>query len=263
MTNITIPDTIDAAKESLAGLDGLITAKKWERAAVVWAFSEPQQGRRNFDGNPTKLSIADFAALQIQGLTTRETVGRYWKAWQDAIDLGKAEDVFPGNRVTLPDLAWGEVYISERREEGRTGSGGTVELPQTKDPEKLRDHFTQHPDSAQRIADALPPRTRSQIADQVQHQRTQVTQAAMSERNPHPEAPDASRARTIADFIGSASTNLQLALRNIPDGNLTEDERVWLGERLGGVQELVDHISDGLSEVLNENEIYEFLKGQS
>lgn len=267
MTNIVIPATIDAAKESLAGLDGLITAKEWERAAIVYAFTRDgipgEGGPGRQDGTSTILLPSEFAALGVAGLRSDKTVRRHRKAWQDAIDAGEAEDVFPGNKVTLPNLAWGEIYVSERREDGRTSEGGTVELPQTKDPEKLRDHFTQHPDSAQRIADALPPRTRSAIADQVQHQRTQQVQVATGQRDSRPEAPNASRARTIADFIGSASTNLQLALRNIPDGNLTDSERTWLGERLGDVQGLVDRISDGLSGALDESEIYAFLKEQA
>lgn len=35
----TIPETIEQATESLTGLERLLTAKQWERAAIVYAFT--------------------------------------------------------------------------------------------------------------------------------------------------------------------------------------------------------------------------------
>jgi hypothetical protein len=108
VTTINIPASIVDATTSLDGLARLLQAKQWERAAIVYAFTEPQQGKRSSDfaGNPAKLSQTDFAALGITGLKDRNQVAAYRKAWQEAIDLGKAVEVKPGDAVTLPDLTW-------------------------------------------------------------------------------------------------------------------------------------------------------------
>lgn len=107
---ITIPKSVKGLTERLVDLDGLVTSKEWERAAIVAACTEAKQGQRNnLDGNPTKLlpmSITEFAKLGIHGLTTRETIQRYRSAWETT----KIE-VAPGQAVTLPTA---DFPVSER-----------------------------------------------------------------------------------------------------------------------------------------------------
>jgi hypothetical protein len=104
VTTINIPASIEDAKTGLTGLDRLLQAKQWERAAIVYAFtSNDGRGRpTGNDGNPT-FTMAAFAALGITGLKTREAVASYRKAWEDG---GTSKDIKPGDAVVLPDLKW-------------------------------------------------------------------------------------------------------------------------------------------------------------
>lgn len=129
-TVIDLPKTIGKAKQVLAGLDGLVTAKEWERAAIVWAFTEkgrPGPGDRAGTG---AISIREFSRLGVAGLRREETVRLYRKAWQYAIDHKSAEDVRPGDSVVLPDIPWEEAYqandipdgLRKAAEEDETGA---------------------------------------------------------------------------------------------------------------------------------------------
>lgn len=90
----------------------MITASEWQRAALVWAFTtgENKGGRgKNLPTNG-QVSISSFAALEISGLTKRDTVAKYRKAWKLAIEGseelglkdGVATDVKPGDLIDLP-----------------------------------------------------------------------------------------------------------------------------------------------------------------
>src|SRR4051812_10608292 len=73
--------------ERLTGLERLITAKRWERAAIVYAFTT--NVRRRTDLHPEvgfPVTMARFAQLGFTGLTSKDTVARYRAAWQLAID---------------------------------------------------------------------------------------------------------------------------------------------------------------------------------
>jgi hypothetical protein len=103
---IKIP-TADELKTKLSGLDRLLTAKRWEKAAIVWAFTitgEPGRPGKEPVIRQFPCSISEFARLGFGGLSQRDTVTRYRKAWQDAIDLGAACSVEPGDEVDLPNL---------------------------------------------------------------------------------------------------------------------------------------------------------------
>lgn len=83
----------------------LLTANKWERAAIVYAFTDiggPRNSGRE-KPPPPKLNIRDFAALGFSGLTTNKSVSRYRDAWITAINNGWAVPVEPGQEVYLPD----------------------------------------------------------------------------------------------------------------------------------------------------------------
>lgn len=110
---ILIPNTIAEARESLGGIGRLLTAKQWERAAIVYAFTKEvgRGGNHGNDGNPA-LTIAEFAGHKIVGLSTREQVTAYRAAWQAAIDAGKAEPVQPGDVIEPPAMDWKESFGS-------------------------------------------------------------------------------------------------------------------------------------------------------
>jgi hypothetical protein len=103
--NITIPATIEEATTGLDGIGKLLTAKEWERAAIVYAFTNPAQGQRNVGATAPKLSIRAFAALGITGLRHHTDVTAYRKAWESAI-LDGAPEAVPGVEIELPSLPW-------------------------------------------------------------------------------------------------------------------------------------------------------------
>jgi hypothetical protein len=105
-TSIVIPKTIEAAKAGLGGIEALLTAKQWERAAIVYAFTQPgaQGGTQVNDGKPP-LTISAFVALGITGLRDRHQVRLYRKAWESAMEVG-APNAKPGDTIVLPDLPW-------------------------------------------------------------------------------------------------------------------------------------------------------------
>lgn len=101
-TRVTIPASIDDAIGKLEGIESLLTAKGWERAAIVYAFTEerPAGNQPRQMANSRHLSISDFADLGIAGLRTRDTVRRYRNAW---IAGGGDPNIKPGDNVELPE----------------------------------------------------------------------------------------------------------------------------------------------------------------
>jgi hypothetical protein len=108
-TEVQVPATLDEMVRSLGGLERLLTATQWERAAIVYAFTTPSQGKRA-DLSPKRekwpMAFADFAALKIKGLGKPDTVAEYHAAWQRAVDAGWTTKAKPGKTVLLPSQAW-------------------------------------------------------------------------------------------------------------------------------------------------------------
>jgi ParB family chromosome partitioning protein len=102
--DLRIPDSIPVLTGVLDSLGGAIAKGGWWTAAAVYAWTEPQQGKRtDLVGIPTKLSLSDFADLRVRGLRGREEVGKYRGKWERAIELGWARPVAPGDDVGLPE----------------------------------------------------------------------------------------------------------------------------------------------------------------
>jgi hypothetical protein len=116
---VKIPATIGDAKKNLNGIDVLLRAKEWERAAIVYAFTRDAQGERNDLTSRTstrsQLGIREFAALGISGLKSDSTVRQYRNCWQRAVDAGKAAPVKPGDDYVEPDMSWDEGYWQGER----------------------------------------------------------------------------------------------------------------------------------------------------
>ncbi|MBJ7325372.1 MAG: hypothetical protein JHC70_23900 [Rhodococcus sp.] len=97
--NVTIPQTVEE-------LRGLATARAWERAAWVYAFTEDG---RNTDRSSEKYTITEFADLGIAGLRSPQTVKRYRDAWERATEDGRIHpdaQPKPGDVFALPELPW-------------------------------------------------------------------------------------------------------------------------------------------------------------
>jgi hypothetical protein len=98
---VAIPATIEEATEALTGLDALLTAKGWERAAIVFAFTKtPGRGSRSSEERrSTFFTMAEFADLGIVGLKSDRTVRQYHEAWADS--KGR-QSLKPGEEAVLP-----------------------------------------------------------------------------------------------------------------------------------------------------------------
>ena len=101
-TTVTIPATIEEATSTLEGIEALLTAKGWERAAIVYAFTHEGTNQHDLpDGYPSGTeTITAFVARGIAGLTTRETVAVYRDLWAKYGDTA----IKPGDTVKLPKL---------------------------------------------------------------------------------------------------------------------------------------------------------------
>lgn len=92
---VQIPASIDEAISTLGGVDALLTAKEWERAAIVAAFVSLTPNGKGLDG---QMSGQEFAGLGIKGLSSDKTVRHYVEAWVSS-GLPKPR---PGEKVDLP-----------------------------------------------------------------------------------------------------------------------------------------------------------------
>ena len=92
-----IPASIDDATQELVSIDGLMLATEWKRAAIVAAFVtlDGKPGPKSNSASSSR-SPAEFAALGIAGLRSKDTVRRYVDAW------GDRPKPRPGATVTLP-----------------------------------------------------------------------------------------------------------------------------------------------------------------
>lgn len=134
-TTIRIPNP-DELDERLAGVDRLLIARAWEKAAIVFAYTDIG-APRNTPGHtpePPRLNIRQFAERGFAGLSTAKAVHRYRDAWVTAISNGWAVPVDPGDEVELPEAefpAWG----AERVVEGDAAGAGADEPTESADRE--------------------------------------------------------------------------------------------------------------------------------
>lgn len=114
---VQIPASLDEAVTTLGGLDRLLTAKRWERAAIVAAFVTLSEGKgkRNVTSD---ISPVEFAALGIAGLTSKNTVAEYVRRWLEQRPAPR-----PGEKVDLDGLPeWSKPDPGTRYEPGTAGA---------------------------------------------------------------------------------------------------------------------------------------------
>jgi hypothetical protein len=102
-----VPKTIDGAVKQLAGIGKLVTAKEWERAAIVYAFTCPHDpiSKSNLS-DKGQVSWSTFASYGIIGLKSQDTVRAYWDNWNYAISKRKAKRIKAGDEIAIPKLDW-------------------------------------------------------------------------------------------------------------------------------------------------------------
>jgi len=131
---MNIPETIDAAVERLRGIGTLVTAKEWERAAIVAAFVEPGQGEGGKPVSSARISAAEFAKLGIHGLRSHVTVLRYVRIWEAHHDGSRPE---PGKKVKLPTTDWAEACKVAPIPNTNTRTEASAVRMASEEPEKL------------------------------------------------------------------------------------------------------------------------------
>lgn len=121
MSTINIPPSIEAAVDVLVGVEALLRAKEWERAAIVAAFVSPDNGhggREETGSSAHLLSARAFAQLGIAGLKSHHTVGEYAERW-----LAERPRPIPGGTVDLDGLPeWRKPDPGTRYEPGKDGA---------------------------------------------------------------------------------------------------------------------------------------------
>lgn len=123
-----IPNNVEDAVLGLKGLGELMVASEWQRAALVWAFTYEGKNQNPACKDVYKRSLSDFAKLEIAGLSSRPTLGKYRKAWALAIQNGIATDVKPGDLIDLPDAEW-HPYFNPPRQKKNTEVAKRNKLP--------------------------------------------------------------------------------------------------------------------------------------
>ena len=225
---ITIPATIEAATESLNGLDALLTAKEWERAAIVYAFThDAPRGRQPANDRNRTFTVAGFAALKITGLHRRETIAYYRDNWKAAIVAGKATDIDPGDKVTLPDMDWPGTRGGTRGYETWEGAKKTLKLIVTKHGDGILDEI--HPPAP--APKTTTPRAKPSVDD--------ITNAIKTGDLDPREIADALPARAVT---GSAKKRVREAMNEQMEDEWADDP-----EGLNDLKGLI-----GMTDALNE-----------
>jgi hypothetical protein len=96
----TIPASIEDATSALTGVERLLTAKEWERCAIVAAFVTLDNKPGPKSSVTSDRSPERFAALGIAGLKSKNTVQRYVERWEAT---GRAKPR-PGEVIDLDGL---------------------------------------------------------------------------------------------------------------------------------------------------------------
>lgn len=97
-----IPATIERATQDANMLGVLALSASWKRAAIVRAFvaKDSGHGQSGNGSNVNRLSMKGFARLGIIGLSSFNSVRRYYDAWDDS----GLPDPTPGEFTELPDV---------------------------------------------------------------------------------------------------------------------------------------------------------------
>lgn len=100
---VTVPELIDDTVAVLNDVGRLLGAGHWATAALVYAWTTDElNGRGNRVTSDGVLSLEAFTEKGIRGLKSINTVRKYRRAWEHAMDQGWVGAAVPGERVLLP-----------------------------------------------------------------------------------------------------------------------------------------------------------------
>jgi len=134
MTRFSIPLTVADVLVALESTGRTISQKRWERAAMVYAITyEPG----TVPQPPGGWLCSELAERQIFGLMSPDTVYRYRRNWQWAIDNGMAQPASLGQVVTLPTIDY--PANSREKADGEPSDGIRDNLFADTPPERQRE----------------------------------------------------------------------------------------------------------------------------
>jgi hypothetical protein len=186
-TTVAIPATIEEAVGALTGIDALLTAKGWERAAIVYAFTANQQGSQTDQRKVAdRLGVNEFARLGIAGLTTKDTVAYYRSCW---LEGGGDPNIGAGDTVTLPT--------------GKFPPNPDSNFGSRISPTKARETMEQwSPEAKAAAIESLivDPDVEEKLTDELAQVRPELIDKAMDKAVAlTPDVPQAPKTRTMAD----------------------------------------------------------------
>jgi phage N-6-adenine-methyltransferase len=115
-TTFVIPTSQEEAVSNLSQAQSWVFGGQWITAAYVYAMTEETEGGRPSKtcSKVSRLSMSEFTKLGIRGLSSRNTVAKYRKAWEQAIEIGLAQDVGPGDTVVIPNVDFASAADNHR-----------------------------------------------------------------------------------------------------------------------------------------------------
>ena len=105
-TVVMVPATIEETRSQLDRGAALLSAGHWATAAMVYAYTRDGEHGDNrytkIEANSSLYTCRGFAELGIRGLKSKDTVRKYRRAWQQAVDEGLTDEAEPGLEARLP-----------------------------------------------------------------------------------------------------------------------------------------------------------------
>jgi hypothetical protein len=139
---ITMPGTVEEAVEHLGALGKLISATKWERAAIIAMLVGPPTGRTGRPSADKSLDLATFpytpqtlADVGIHGLRSRATVEHHRNQWCNNRPVPQ-----PGEEVDLDELGeWtGTTTVQKREERAAPPTPEAITAAMKSDPKAMK-----------------------------------------------------------------------------------------------------------------------------
>jgi hypothetical protein len=246
---ITIPSTVEEAATALGGLEALLTAKEWQRAAIVAAFVKIGEGRGKSIGNSSSaISPVRFAKLKINGLQSENTVRMYVQRWLDAHDGVHPE---PGAQVLLPETPWPVTRTGTDGYDSEEGAVETIKKLTRKHPTAITKAAEESDEVAEATADAVEQSSpvRTKVVKRATKRNAEHKAKIKEKIKPLQETADKIKEEYEQTDTGYADPTLQTLIRLIR--GVHEAEVVWAlagGNRdadlIGALSELQSAIDD-------------------
>jgi hypothetical protein len=241
---ITIPSTLDEAVTALNGLEALLTAKEWQKAAIVAAFVKP--GIRRAQGH--FMTTSQFRDLGISGLRTTDTVSLYAQRWLDAHEGVHPE---PGAQVMLPEDPWPVTRTGTDGYDSEEGAVETIKKLTRKHPTAITKAAEESDEVAEATADAVEQSdpVRSKVTRRATKRNEEHRTKIKEQIKPLQETADKIRESYEETETGTSDPTLQSIVHLIRDVHMAET--VWAlaggtadADLVGALSELQSVVDD-------------------